>query len=232
MPVALVIAQFRGVRLCRPLAFICMFVLSATAAWAQELRFNFNMPAQPLSESLQAFSVTTGIEILVDARNTAGRQAPAIKGAMDVRDALDFLIAGSNLVAQQFGPQTITLMVAPTSNGVVRGNNLPYYADIQRAVQQRLCADERTAPGHYRLALKLWVGRSGRVLRSTRLDTTGDESLDALVDAAMQDIAIGRAPPPDLSQPVAIVIAQRPGAEPVTCPRQAGSLAVLPVSGR
>src|SRR5262245_23302304 len=134
MPVALTIAHSRDVRLRRPLALllvlplalICLFVLSATAAWTQELHFNFDMPAQPLSESLQAFSVTTGIEILVDARNTAVRRAPAIRGEMDARDALDLLIAGSNLVAQQFGPQTITLMDEPPSGGGVRQSNSSY----------------------------------------------------------------------------------------------------------
>jgi hypothetical protein len=47
------------------------------------------------------------------------------------------------------------------------------------------------------------------VLRSKRLDTTGDDNLDGVLDAATQAMRIGRPPPPDLPQPVTLVISLR-----------------------
>ena len=182
---------------------------------------NFDIPAQPLSKALYAFSAATGIEVLVDARQAAGRRSVDIRGLMTPRDALGVLLIGSKLVAQEFGPNTVTLKPTATaasgrSSGMPGDGDIPYFADIQRAVQQALCGDSRTAPGRYRLALKLWIGPSGAVLRSKRLDSTGDDNLDEVLDAATQAIRIGRPPPPDLPQPVTLVISLRQDA--TNCP--------------
>ena len=178
---------------------------------------NFDIPAQPLSKALYAFSAATGVEVLVDARQAAGRRSVDIRGLMAPRDALGVLLIGSNLIAQEFGPNTLTLK--PTaipssgrSSGMPADGDIPYFADIQRAVQQALCSDARTALGRYRLALKLWIGQSGTVLRSKRLDTTGDDNLDGMLDMATRAITIGRPPPSDLPQPVTLVISPRHGA--------------------
>lgn len=183
----------------------------------------FDIPAQPLSKALYAFSAATSTEILVDARHAEGRRSAGVKGLLVRRDALEILLAGSGLVAQEFGPDTVTLKAATLApsgrlTGVPTGGDLPYFVDIQRAVQQVLCNDARTSPGHYRLALKLWIGRSGTVLRSQRLDTTGDGNLDAVLDAAVQTMRIDRAPPPDLPQPVTLVISPRQAPASADCP--------------
>ena len=192
-----------------------------------ERRLDFDIPAQRLSKALYVFSAATSIEILVDARYAEGRQSTGVKGFMAPRDALELLLAGSGLVAQKFGPDTVTLKAAalPSSGRAVGvPGDLPYFTDIQRAVQQVLCNDARTAPGNYRLALKLWIGRSGTVLRSQRLDTTGDENLDAMLDAAVQAMRIGRPPPPDLPQPVTLVISPRQAFASVGCPSGASDV--------
>jgi hypothetical protein len=188
----------------------------------QERPIAFDVPIQPLSKALYAFSAATGIEILVDARYAAGRRSTGVKGLMAPRDALEILLAGSDLVAREFGPGTVTLTTATlASAGRVRGTSssgdLPYFADIQRAVQQALCNDARTSPGHYRLALKLWIGRLGTVLRSQRLDTTGDQNLDVALDTTVQAIRIGAPPPPDLPQPVTLIVSQE-ASDSTKCP--------------
>jgi hypothetical protein len=194
-----------------------------------ERRLDFDIPAQRLSKALYAFSTATSIEILVDARYAEGRQSTSVKGFMAPRDALELLLAGSGLVSQDFGPDTVTLEAAALRSsarvtGVPSGGDPPYFADIQRAVQQVLCKDARTSPGRYRLALKLWIGRYGAVLRSQRLDTTGDESLDAALDAAVQATRIDRPPPPDLPQPVTLVISPRQASASLDCPAGASDV--------
>ena len=181
---------------------------------AAQAPVEFDIPAQPLSRALFAFSAATGIEIVVDARDAAGHRSVDIRGVMSPVDALGILLAGSNMLPQQFGPNTITLKSTdagsaqrPTES---RSDDQPYYADIQRALVGALCRDSRTLPGGYRLALKLWIGQSGQVLRSRRLDSTGDDILDGALDAAVRTVQIGRAPPINLQQPVVLLILPRP----------------------
>lgn len=225
-PDAPIAAQTRSVRLCRALAFGLAF--AAHAAFAQDGRTSFDIPTQPLAKALYAFSAATGIEILLDARHAAGRHSSGVKGLMAPREALKILLAGSDLVAREFGPGTVTLSVpiasAARASGIQPGSDPPYFADIQRAVQQVLCSDARTSPGRYRLALKLWIGGSGEVLRSKRLDTTGDDNLDAVLDAAIQRMRIGRPPPSDLQQPIALVISPRHANNSASCPPSAPDL--------
>ena len=194
----------------------------ATAAAVQTVEFN--IPAQPLSKALFAFSAATGIEIVVDARNAAGRRSVDLKGMMSPLDGLRILLAGSNLLAQPFGPGTITLKsvdIDPGQRATGGRDDEAYYADIQRAVADTLCRDSRTLPGGYRLALKFWIGQSGQVLRAKRLDSTGDDNLDRALDAAVQTVQIGRAPPTDLRQPIVLLISPRPMQESMNCPTRA-----------
>ena len=226
-PDAPVAAQTRSAWGRRALTLGLGLVLTVNTSFAQNERAAFDIPSQSLAKALYAFSAATGIEVLVDARHAAGRQSASVKGLRTPREALEILLTGSNLVAQEFGPGTVTLSVPITSarpSTVLSVDDPPYFADIQRAVQQALCSDTRTSPGRYRLALKLWIGGSGEVLRSKRLDTTGDDNLDAVLDAAMQRMRIGRPPPSDLPQPVALVISPRHANSPASCPPSAPDL--------
>lgn len=205
-------ARVGRVRSCYVLLLGLGWLVFVHPAFAQEQNIKFDIRARHLTQALHDFSATTGIEILVDARHVAGRFSSGVEGVMAPRDALRMLLAGSNLVAEDFGPGTITLSL-PRASGVSQTANpsangdLPYFADIQRAVRQALCGDARTLPGHYRLVVKLWIGGAGEVSQSKRLDTTGDDRLDGLLDAAMQRVKVGRPPPTDLPQPVAVLIA-------------------------
>jgi hypothetical protein len=200
---------------------------AAQGAWPETVKapIEFDIPAQPLSKALFAFSAATGIEIVVDARNAAGHRSVDLKGVMSPVDALAILLAGSSLLAQEFGPNTITLksVDAESTQRPIegRGDQQLYFADIQRAVVDALCRDSRTLPGGYRLALKLWIGQSGQVLRSKRLDSTGDDNLDGVLDAAVRTVQIGRAPPIDLPQPIVLLILPRPMQESMNCPTRA-----------
>ncbi|HXH45591.1 MAG TPA: TonB C-terminal domain-containing protein [Bradyrhizobium sp.] len=181
----------------------------------------FDIPPQSLSAALNSFSAATGIEILVDARQAVAHRSSGVVGVMAPQDALEILLIGSGLVARRFDAGTVLLLPSsargtarsPTSSQDVKQF---YFGHVQRAIHKTLCANAETAPGHYRLAVKLWVGQSGRVLRVRRLDTTGDEKRDAALDAAIQGVII--APPPDdLPQPITLVVAPRQDAHEEGC---------------
>jgi len=100
---------------------------------------------------------------------------------------------------------------------VTANADLPYFADVQTAVAVALCRDPRSAPGQYRVALKLWIGRSGSILQAKRLGSTGAPEVDVAIDASMHDARVGAPPPLGLPQPIAVVVDQ--GREDVnSCP--------------
>jgi hypothetical protein len=178
---------------------------------------SFDIPSQPLAKALYAFSAATGIEVLVDARQAAGHRAPDLKGSLPAHQALATLLAGSNLVAREFGKGTV--MLAAMSPAAAPGlDDQRYFADVQRAVVHALCADPRTSPGRYRLALKLWVGPSGEVTRAKRLDTTGDRVRDDALDTVIPRISVGKSPPPLLAQPIALVVSPSYTGTTTGCP--------------
>jgi hypothetical protein len=165
----------------------------------------FNIRSQPLAKALYAFSETTGIEVMVDARQVAGHQAPEVSGSMPPLMALSMLLAGSHLAAHEFAPGTVAIgEISKADEPSVEDQH--YYGDVQRAIERALCANPRTLPGHYRLALRLWVGQSGEVTRSKRLDTTGDQARDDALDAMIARIRVAKPPPPRFPQPIALVV--------------------------
>jgi hypothetical protein len=96
-----------------------------------------------------------------------------------------------------------------------------YFAAVQRALLRALCRDQSTMPGPYRLALKLWIEPSGTLARAKRLDTTGDPRLDLAVDSVVQGLDVGQPVPPNLPQPIAILILPQRSQDVVNCPAQA-----------
>ncbi len=184
----------------------------------------FDIPSQPLSKALQAFSAASGIDVLTDARRVGGAYSHAINGDMDPSDALDTLLIGSGLVAEEFSPNTVMLHSIPsrTEASPQALDERKFIISIQRSLLRYLCGQPETLPGRYRLALKLWIGRSGKVLLAKRLDTTGDGHLDAAVDQMIPGLVMDR-PPPKQPQPIALIVSPRPPTEKICAAVDAGS---------
>lgn len=75
-----------------------------------------NLPAQPLATSLRQLGEAAKLTIAVDSRLTAGRNAPAVHGAIEPLDALAQLLSGSGLNYQQSGN---TLVISRASTDAV-----------------------------------------------------------------------------------------------------------------
>lgn len=67
-----------------------------TAPAAQQ---SLSLPAQPLGQALNALARQSGVAISADAALVGNRNAPALQGAMSLREALQRLLAGSGLIA-------------------------------------------------------------------------------------------------------------------------------------
>jgi len=87
-----------------------VLALAATPVFASEQTYRFNLPAAPLSEALNAFSLQTGTQVLFAPDLAAGRRSPAIAGVMPREAALDQLLAGTDLT-WRFTRQNVFLIV-------------------------------------------------------------------------------------------------------------------------
>lgn len=63
-------------------------------------KMNILLPAQPLSTSLKALSLKSGITISYNDQLVAGKNAVQVSGFMDIKDALQRLLTGHGLIAK------------------------------------------------------------------------------------------------------------------------------------
>lgn len=80
---------------CRFLILLAFFAFAPIAAFAQTTAFN--LPAQPLAESLKAVGSQTGLNIMVSPPLVDGKRAPSLKATLSVKDALARLLVGTKL---------------------------------------------------------------------------------------------------------------------------------------
>jgi TonB-dependent heme/hemoglobin receptor len=85
---------------------------AATAASARDL----NIPAQSLASALIAFSRQTRMQIFADQALVAGKNSPAISGALAPSAALNRLLAGSGLSYRFTGANAVTIVGPESAN--------------------------------------------------------------------------------------------------------------------
>jgi iron complex outermembrane receptor protein len=78
---------------------------------------DFDLPAQPLAESLRAIAAKTNSNILFDRSLVAGLSAPPFKAHMTAADALKKLLSNTGLTYRVLDDKTVTILpVAPPSS--------------------------------------------------------------------------------------------------------------------
>jgi hypothetical protein len=179
-------------------------------------RINLDIAAQPLATALEAYCAAAGIQMFVDTGSIAGRRSVAVQGEFTRADALQRLLSGTGLAARFVGEQGFTLVAQPSSEAdadaskralLVRQRFAGYSAKLQTTLRKALCRSEETRPGTYRFVGRLWIGPPGIVSRAELITSTGSDARDAALLAVLQGAAIGEAPPPDLPQPVTLLLA-------------------------
>jgi iron complex outermembrane recepter protein len=69
----------------------------------------FDLPAQPLAESLKAVGAKANVNVMVSPSLVDGKQAPALKANLSAKDALDQLLKGSDLDYHFINDQTVVI---------------------------------------------------------------------------------------------------------------------------
>ncbi|WP_199555254.1 TonB-dependent receptor [Sandaracinobacteroides hominis] len=98
---------------------------AATAAAgeiSQAQRHSYQLPAQPLSDSLRAVALTSGRNIVAPAELLQGRQAPALQGEYAPEEAVTILLQGSGLGYRAVGGGLV--IESPTPVTVLEGSDI------------------------------------------------------------------------------------------------------------
>lgn len=92
------------------LAAMAAGLLLAGSAFAQGAPVAIDIASQPLDKAIAALARQTGAQILFSTTLAEGKTAPAVRGTLSVREALQRLLAGSGLVLQSPDEQTFTVV--------------------------------------------------------------------------------------------------------------------------
>ena len=180
----------------------------------------FDLPAQPLDAALVAFGEVTGYSVLVSSQLAAGKVAAPVRGDYTPAEALQRLLAGTQLGARFSGSNAFTLLAladAPVAAAPVPAEVTPasaalqgYAAILQRSLTRALCRLHPDAFGRYRLAFQLWLDERGKVRAVHVLEPSGVEQRDRAVLLRLSSLLIDGAPPVGLPQPLTILLTPRP----------------------
>lgn len=178
--------------------------------------FDFDVPAQPLSFALERYAVTADQTVLFSDALVAGRTSTAIKGRYVPRVALEALLAGTGLVADDSDLQLKGSFVLRqlSAGGAAEpshatGLDRRYDGLVQARIWEALCADPRTAPGSYRASLRLVIDSNGQLVGPRLIQSTGSVRRDGAMLAALSGLHMGHPPPAGLRQPLTLVILPR-----------------------
>jgi len=219
--------------------------LTALNAWAQgeampargeqhaaSERIRFDIARQPLTSALEQYGLATGLPVFFDAALVAGRSATAVQASATPTEALHTLLQGTGLVADYAGTGATAAFVlkrapnevtAPTTSATPDATaegptHRGYDGLVQTRIWEAFCGNPRTAPGAYRAAMRFVVDGTGRIANAFLLHTSGDRARDGAILDTLRQIRIDHAPPPDMAQPLTMLILPRSQTPGLECP--------------
>lgn len=184
--------------------------------------FDFDIPALPLSDALKRYGELTGYSVLYETSVVAGRRSPLVRGQYSAEAALKQLLGDTPLSARFVNQRSIMLVAppAPASRPALASSpsaaQRRYDGHLQRQITQALCANPAIGVGRYRIALRFSVGADQR-LHQIRVRVAESPDLEPAVLAALADLPVG-APPPDVAQPVVVIVSPEAARRYGACP--------------
>jgi hypothetical protein len=194
-------------------------------------RVVFDLPSQPLSAALEAYSAVTGRLVLYDGHLTVSRVSTEVKGNFAPDIALQLILKNTGLVARYTAQDAFIITPATqmatgrTPSAIAYAAMLSadtreraYYGLVQAGIGAALCGKSQTKPGQYRLALQFWIDGSGNVTRPKLLSSTGDAERDTAIMDIIGHASIGESPPVTLAQPLTMVVLPQSSGGGFDCP--------------
>jgi hypothetical protein len=228
---------FRSLGLCLTTAVVLLGVAVAIADdTAKPLgSIKFDIPAEPLAEALQAYSVATNTQVMFETTTTDGYRSAPLQGEYTAEAALQQMLADTDLrvrytranaitVAPNSAPdvdeppsQTLapaadlalgTLNVSAGTEGD-RGRLGEYIGVIQSDIQRALKKAGKARAGEYRAEVKLWVDQSRTIQRAELSRSNGDKERDTQIASVLHGLVLSQLAPTNTPQPLRFMIAIR-----------------------
>jgi hypothetical protein len=167
----------------------------------------FDIPSLPLESALAAFGAKTGFQVLYETALTAGRRSQEVKGRYTPDTALRRLLSGTGLNVDYIEDHAFTLMEASLQATRSAMEFREYLGVVQASLMAALCQRAETQPGAYNVAMQFSIGQTGRINNPRLLNSTGAETRDDALIAALSRLTVDRTPPPaDMPQPVTMLL--------------------------
>ncbi|MGJ7546339.1 energy transducer TonB [Variovorax sp. LT1R16] len=204
-------------------------------ATAQTAPLRFDIASQPLASALEQYGLRTGLPVFFDAVLVAGRHSTAIAALAMPDEALGLLLEGTGLEADYVGTGSAAAFVlkrvspqnaaaadaaVAVTDAVSPRAHRHYDGLVQTRIWEAFCGNPRTAPGAYRGAMRFVVDGTGRIANAFLLHTTGDRGRDVAILDTLRQVRIDRAPPPDMAQPLTMLILPRSQTAGRDCPER------------
>jgi hypothetical protein len=190
---------------------------------------SFAIPGQSLEGALMLYAEATGVEVFVDHALIVGRRSAAVQGVYGFDAALRLMLTGTGLSVLRAAPRAYTLVAdahepeldrVPAWSGDITQSR--FFAALQTAVKQALCAEPEIAPGSYRAALAIRINATGHVVEARLLGTDVDGPAGRRLVDGIKSVSVGQAPPAGLEQPITFVILPRQTDQTGDCASQQG----------
>lgn len=154
----------------------------------------FVLPAQPLEQALERFSVASGWSVMYPGALAEGRTSAAVHGAMPPAMALEALLKDTGLAAEMVGNGRVVLRALEGADGpapVAHAATLDpaqvrrAFARMQGALREVFCNDPLLAPGDYSARIAFQVDADGRIQHVELLVGSGQVARDQALLQAM-----------------------------------------------
>ncbi|SNY57738.1 STN domain-containing protein [Stenotrophomonas sp. CC120223-11] len=203
---------------------IAAWLLLSFAAAAQDGVHAYDIPAQPLEQAVERFSVISGWSVMYPGDLAAGRSSHALRASLAPLPALQMLLQDTGIEAEVIGEQRVVLRrggqlvaEADVGTGLPVAERRRRYGGLQQRLRVAFCDDPEIAPGRYAATLRFRVDGEGQVQQPELLSGSGSARRDARLLRAMQGLVLA-AEAGALPQPVTLQI--RPSGTDHDCGRR------------
>ncbi len=147
---------------------IAAWLLLSFAAAAQDGVHAYDIPAQPLEQAVERFSVISGWSVMYPGDLATGRSSHALRASLAPLPALQMLLQDTGIEAEVIGEQRVVLRrggqlvaEADVGTGPPEAERRRRYGGLQQRLRAAFCDDPEIAPGRYAATLRFRVDGEG-----------------------------------------------------------------------
>ena len=184
----------------------------------------FDIPSQPLASALKTYGEIAAIDLFYDSTVVAGVRSAPVRGTLEPSAALRLMLEGTGLTATSLAPGTVTIIPdARASNHPDLAETdaklapfLPYLGQVQEGIRYALCREPAVRTDPAELLVRLWIAPSGAVSAVALFSQAGTPFSRPAYVAALTRLTL-EPPPPDMPQPVTVMLLPRTSLQAAGC---------------